>query len=228
MPEGRMLKKVVSTSRKLANLKSDSARLLYTWLLPHLDIEGRFSANPNIVKGYVVPRLKMSKRKIGEYLEDMAINDLILLYEINGDYFLQLKKFKDFQILRKKRESKSFIPAPTKDSRITPGVPTENSSTSKVKKSKEKESKNISDDILEKEFNEFWEIYNLKVAKQDALKAFKALRRKGVSFKTIKEAMRGYANHLKNEPWKKQMHPATFLRNERWKDFIGVTHEPPL
>ena len=100
------------------------------------------------------------------------------------------------------------------------------------KKRKEKNGKE-KNKLFDKEFNEFWEIYNLKVAKQDALKAFKTLRRgykkkKAVEFKTIKEAVMGYANHLKNEPWKKQMYPATFLRNERWKDFIGVKHEPPL
>ena len=104
MAEGRMLKKIISTSKKLANLKSDSARLLYTWLLPHLDVEGRFSADPNIVKGYVVPRLKMSTKKIAEYLDDMVINGLIILYEKNSDKYLQLNKFKDFQILRENRE----------------------------------------------------------------------------------------------------------------------------
>jgi len=145
MPEGRMLKKLISTSQKLAKLKTDSARLLYTWLLPHLDIEGRFSADPHIVKGYVVPRLKMTPRKITEYLEDMAKNDLIVLYEVDGDKFLQLKKFKNFQLLREDRESKSQIPAPTKDSMLTPGVIHENDSTSKVKesKSKVKESKSL-------------------------------------------------------------------------------------
>lgn len=39
MAEGRMLKKNISQSKKLALLKNDSARLLYTWILPHLDIE---------------------------------------------------------------------------------------------------------------------------------------------------------------------------------------------
>ena len=112
MPEGRMLKKVISTSLKVAKLKSDSARLLYTWLIPHLDIDGRFSADPDIVKGYIVPRLKMSSRKIAEYLEDMADNELIVLYEIDGDKFLQLNKFKKFQLLNPKREAKSLIPSP--------------------------------------------------------------------------------------------------------------------
>lgn len=114
MPEGRMLKKVVSTSQKLANLKSDSARLLYTWLIPHLDIEGRFSADPKIVKGYVVPRLKMSIHEVAKHLEDMEYNNLISIYEVNGDLFMELIKFKNFQTLNPKRESPSLIPLPQK------------------------------------------------------------------------------------------------------------------
>jgi hypothetical protein len=129
MADGRMLKKAVSTSRKLADLKTDSARLLYTWILPHLDIEGRFSASPDIIKGYIVPRLKsMTPKKIAVYLEDLADNDLILLYSDNDDEYLELIKFKNFQTLRKDRESPSLIPPP-KTSIPTPGVATENADT---------------------------------------------------------------------------------------------------
>ena len=96
-------------------------------------------------------------------------------------------------------------------------------------KQNSKEKNNIQ---YEKEFDVFWDIYNFKVAKKDAFNAFKELRKKDVSFKTIKEAVKGYANHLKNERDggfdKKQMYPATFLRNEKWNDFIGVKYEPPL
>jgi len=83
------------------------------------------------------------------------------------------------------------------------------------------------------EFSQFWDYYNFKVAKKDALKAFKALRRKGETFDTIMEAAKGYFNHLKNEKVhsnfeKAMMYPATFLRNEKYKDFIGVTYKPPM
>jgi len=127
MASGRMLKKIISTSRKLACLKTDSARLLYTWILPHLDIEGRFSAEPDIVKGYIVPRLTtMTVSKITKYLEDMADNDLIILYKVNGDNYLQAEKFKEFQTLREDREATSVIPPPD-DSGSTPAVLRENS-----------------------------------------------------------------------------------------------------
>ena len=87
---------------------------------------------------------------------------------------------------------------------------------------------NEEEKLFKKEFDEFMDAYDMKVAPDDAFKAFKALRRKGVEFKTIMEAVKGYSNHLKNERWKKQMYPATFLRSNRWKDFVGVKYEPEL
>jgi len=99
---------------------------------------------------------------------------------------------------------------------------------------KRREEKNREENIniYIEEFNEFWEIYNLKIAKQDAEKAFKALRKKDIEFQIIKNAVKGYANHLYNEKQKgfdkQQMYPATFLRNEKWKDFVGVKRKTSL
>ena len=83
------------------------------------------------------------------------------------------------------------------------------------------------------EFSLFWNYYNYKVAKKDALKAFEALRRKGETFDNIMEAAKGYFNHLRNEKVhsnfeKAMMYPATFLRNEKWKDFLGVVYHLPM
>ena len=140
MPEGRMLKKVISTSKKLADLETNEARLLYTWLIPHLDIKGRFSADSFIVKGAIVPRLNsFTPENIKLYLQDMVKQDLILVYEINGDKFLQLKKFAEFQILNKSKEAGSHIPDPSGIT-IPPDSVLDNSGSSpalsKVKQSK--------------------------------------------------------------------------------------------
>ena len=123
MADGRMLKRAVSTSRRLADLKTDSARLLYTWIIPHLDIEGRFYADPAMVKGSVVPRIKsFTEAKIEECLADMAAVGLITLYTVDSDRYLQLRKFKDHQNLRTNKEAKSIIPPSLimDDSRPTP------------------------------------------------------------------------------------------------------------
>lgn len=116
MAEGRMLKKAISTSRRLADLKTDSARMLYTWIIPHLDVEGRFYADPSMIKGSVVPRVKdFDEVKIQDCLTDMANVGLIILYIIDGDLYLQLRKFEDHQNIKKEREAPSKIPPPLKD-----------------------------------------------------------------------------------------------------------------
>jgi len=131
--EGRMLKKVICESPRLAALKNDTHRLIYTWLIPHLDIEGRHSADPRIVKSHVAPILDhISHRIIASALRDMADNDLIILYSTNGKNYLELQRFKKHQHLRDDREKGSDIPPPTPGplpdpSRSTDGVQPDNS-----------------------------------------------------------------------------------------------------
>jgi len=144
MADGRMLKKKISTSRRLAALKTDSARLLYTWLIPHLDIEGRFSADPAVVKGQIVPRLKhLTEEKVNQILIDMAQNELIYMYSNDGDRFLELRHFRDEQNIREDRERQSTIPAPDQCEPLYPGELPENSrrTPAEVKLSKVKLSK---------------------------------------------------------------------------------------
>jgi hypothetical protein len=149
MPEGRILKKAVSQSRRLSLLSSDTYRLIYTWLIPHLDIEGRFSANPEVIKGMIVPRIrKITLSVIEKALLEMHDVGLITLYNIDGDRFLELRKFKDHQNLDLKREAPSHIPALTagvlvelspSGQGVVPDILGENSPVSKVKESKVKE-----------------------------------------------------------------------------------------
>jgi len=114
MAEGRMLKKQISRSRRLGELKSDSARLLYTWILPHLDIKGRHEADPSVIKGEIVPRLEsFNSKNIQAYLEDMHKVGLISLYRNDGDQFLQFRKFEEHQSLRPDKEACSRIPDPS-------------------------------------------------------------------------------------------------------------------
>lgn len=130
MAEGRMLKKIISKSRRLAELKSDSARLLYTWLLAHLDIEGRFSADPYVIKGIVFPRIKsITPAKISNWLNDIERKGLIIVYQVDSDIYLQYRKFKEYQSLRPDREPKSKIPSPQGEQHVdlignisTPGL----------------------------------------------------------------------------------------------------------
>lgn len=148
MAEGRMLKKRISQSHKFAALKSNSARLLYLMIIPHLDIKGRLEADPKIIKGLIVPLLNFSQRKIWEYEEDMHRVGLIKLYSSNEQWYLEVTKFGDFQSLRDSHEAKSQCPDPaTGELRELDGTTTAKVNISKVKESKGK---------YTKEFELFW------------------------------------------------------------------------
>jgi hypothetical protein len=114
MPLGRILLKSISKSRKLATLKSDGARLLYTWLLPHLNINGCYEADPLLLRNHVFSRLDKSVEEISEYLNDMESVGLVIRYSANGDIFLYVPDFVEKQPnLRPEREGKTHIPKPT-------------------------------------------------------------------------------------------------------------------
>jgi hypothetical protein len=107
-------KEAISQSRKLSELSNNTGRLIYTWLLAHLDSEGRFSADPAIIKGNVFPRIRlMTKSKIEKSLIEMSNIGLIILYQVDSDKYLQYTKFREYQNLSKNKEAPSKIPEPT-------------------------------------------------------------------------------------------------------------------
>ena len=135
MAEGRMIKKRISRSIKFSKLKSNTARLLYLMIYPHLDVKGRMEANPKLIKGEVCPLLCITYSKISLYLRDMHNVGLIKLYKADdGQEYLECSRFLDFQTVREDREAISRIPKP----KPTPEQLRESSgvSLSKVKGSK--------------------------------------------------------------------------------------------
>jgi len=129
-----MIKKCISNSKSLGFLKSDSARLLYTWLIPHLDAEGRYSADPDLIKGHIFPKIKsMTISKIKKLINELAEARLIILYKANDELYLQLEKFHKYQKIDKNREAKSKIPAPTEENIINSGINHENSGLNQIK-----------------------------------------------------------------------------------------------
>jgi len=116
MPQGRIVLKAICQSRKLADVKTDGARLLYTWLIPNADVNGCFSGDPEVIKGQIFTRLRKSVKTIQAYLNDLDDTGLILLYESNGDAYLYIINFvKKQPFLNPDREAKSTIPPPTLD-----------------------------------------------------------------------------------------------------------------
>lgn len=120
----------MSTSPRLARLKSDRSRLLWTWMLPHCDRDGRLGGDPVKVRGLVVPELGWSLDDIDSCLVDLQSCGLVKLYtDESGRRVIELPSFREHQAgMRYDRESPSkygdagFDPntGPPKRAAITP------------------------------------------------------------------------------------------------------------
>jgi phage replication O-like protein O len=77
---------------------------------------------------------------------------------------------------------------------------------------------------IHEHFDQFWIEYPKKVEKQNAIKAFTALIRNKENLENIIKATKNYKIFCQDKKTEKQFikHPATFLRNEQWKDWVEV------
>lgn len=141
MADGRMLKKTISNSKKLA-LVSDRSKVVWFMLLPHTDIEGRVHACPDIVKGQYLTLLGYPTKAIQKSLVELHEAGLIVLYAVGGDQYAEFTRFKDFQFLQPNRERKSTIPAPSCGSPPESSGVTPESSCLKLSKVKLREDNN--------------------------------------------------------------------------------------
>jgi len=126
MAQGRMLRKKISTDRRLCELIDQAgveAGLIYTWCIPHLDAEGRMVGDPELIKSIVFPRHKQITTDHVEAALKVANKlGLIEWYEVNGDCYIWVTGFDKNQNIRKDRECKSEIPPPPKTPGILPAI----------------------------------------------------------------------------------------------------------
>lgn len=148
MADGRMLKRVITRSQKLAALKSDKARLLWFYMLPYTDVEGRIEADPDDIREDIIRRQRhgYTLEVVDDCLKDLHRVRLIRLYEVDSRPYLCFARFHDEQKIRRDREAESKIPGPVPDEyRTTPPKAKSSQvksspSSSKVKLSKAKPS----------------------------------------------------------------------------------------
>jgi len=105
-----MLSKSISYSTKVNELSSDFARLLYTWIIPHLDDWGRTDGNSQGIKLQVMPGSDKTVEEFEKALQEMNDVGLIDRYEVEGKMYIQYTNFDEYQWGLKK-SGKSKIPS---------------------------------------------------------------------------------------------------------------------
>jgi len=119
MARGRFISSSISTSRKFERLQSNTHRLLYLMLLPHVDCEGRHSADARILNGRVYTLLDLTLDEANDALTDLARVNLITLYAVNGERFLEITDFHEHNKVRRDKDGNPTHEAP---SRIPPSA----------------------------------------------------------------------------------------------------------
>jgi len=226
MAKGRMLQNRISKSQKLACLSNDTTRLLYTWLLSHLDINGNFYADPVMVNNLVFTRLGHSVKTIATSLDELAEKGLIIKYKINGEIYLNYPDFNEKQpALNPARETTPEIPNITQESILSQSGIT----PLQIKISKDKLNKDMAKkEALEISFAEFWEAYPRKVNKKEAKQKWFKAKLPDLAF-----ILKALEIQKQTESWQKNKgkyipHPTTWLNQERWEDetTIEIQEEP--
>jgi hypothetical protein len=120
MARGRMLNKKISRDvvvGELARRVGTAGALFYTWLIAHLDRDGRMDGEPVVLKGAVVPWMDECTVEVIEATLQAA-DDLGLIdrYTVHGQRFVSFPKFAANQTgFRYDRENPSEIPPPSAD-----------------------------------------------------------------------------------------------------------------
>jgi hypothetical protein len=121
MADGRMLKKKISLNEAVADLANDAHRVLFTWGIAHLDVEGRITGSPRGFKAMMAPLLSLiTPETVLAFFQDAESLGLIQRYEVEGEWHVQYPKFAHNQNLTRSREAASKRPPPSADYQTCP------------------------------------------------------------------------------------------------------------
>lgn len=109
-PEGRMIRKDISNSDKIASL-SPKSLALFGMLIPHFNAHGKMNGNLYFIKGEVVPKIKwFTLAVIKACLTEISEKTNVKWFQKDGMWYLHSLNFEDHQDLREDRRGDDRLP----------------------------------------------------------------------------------------------------------------------
>lgn len=113
MSRGRFISKEICFDKKVNELSSSDSMLAFTWLIPHLDMNGCTYGEAAVVRSMVFPRRSdITIEMMESYIQEWSEKGLVVLYEYDGERFIWFPNFEKHQIGIDKRRETSSIPPP--------------------------------------------------------------------------------------------------------------------
>lgn len=225
MPD-RMIRDELLTSERYWSATIEAQRL-FIHLLLKIDDVARFSGKNYTIRSACFPGQAIEPAKIEKLLAELQDIDLIRLYEVNGERFIFVPRFK-----QRLRFPKSKYPAPPKEISDIPEEKTDvsqaqdslKSGSSPQKRSEEKRSEEKN--TLAQGFARFWDAYPKRVSKGRAEKAFTSLKPNEQLLGSILSALERAKTSVQ---WQRDdgrfiPHPATWLNAKGWEDELVLSN----
>lgn len=109
--KGRMLRKDISKSRKIASLSKESLVLFYM-IIPHLNSYGKMNGSPYFVKGEIVPLMDwFTLPLIEKCLAEISKKTNLKWFEFEGLKYIHSLSWEEHQELEKNRRGKDDLPS---------------------------------------------------------------------------------------------------------------------
>lgn len=222
----RIIKESICTSDTIDGLSWFEEVLFYR-LMVNVDDYGRFDARTPILKARLFPlKANVTEKTIEQALNRLVTVGLVRTYTVEDKPFLQLLTWERHQQIR---NSKSKYPGPEKADlksieincnqlkSIAPVIqsnPNPNPNPNPTRATADK-----SADTL---FDQFWDAYPKKVAKEPAKKAFLKHKPDQALLDKVLDALQRYK---RTDQWTRDNgqfipNPATWLNQRRWEDEI--------
>ena len=231
----RILKETICTSENIDALSAFQETVFYR-LLVNCDDFGRMDARAKLLASKLFPLKDIRPAQIEDALRALTSAELVILYEVDGKPFLQMKTWDRHQNVR---AQKSKYPAPSDgkiayenickqlqaDASKCPRNPIQYESNPNPNPNP---NTNMCADALNTRFESFWSSYPRHTAKQNALKAFAKLNPDDDLLSVMLQAIE---RQKKSSQWQggEQFipHPATWINGKRWEDDIVTERQKP-
>ena len=219
----RILKESICTSDSIDQLSAFEETVFYR-LIVNCDDYGRFDGRPKIIASRLFPLKDIRSTQIESALRTLTSAELVILYEVDGKPFLQMKTWDRHQQIRAK---KSKYPAPESgnvksdincnqmqsDDSKCPRNPIQSESNPNPNPKQ-----SASAPALDRAFDKFWACYPRREGKQMAKKAFLKISPDDDLLETMLVAIQ---RQKQTDQWSDPRyipHPATWLNGRRWED----------
>ena len=226
----RIIKESICTSENVDQLSAFQETVFYR-LIVNCDDFGRMDARPKILASRLFPLKDIRSTQIEDALRALTSAELVILYEVDGKPFLQMKTWDRHQQVRAKR---SKYPSPDEGIETSASICNQLiSDDSKCPRNPIQSESNPNPNpnparaVRTEQFEQFWAAYPRKTGKQNAKKEFDKLKPDDGLFQTMLSAIE---KQKQSQQWQENNgqyipYPERWIKNRRWEDELPMAKD---